>query len=129
MKSKMLLVRTFYELMQFILTIYILGHNVYITNKMKVRIGVSTAILCEAKELRVQVFYFWIPLFAFDLIYLRIGWDKAFLSLSVFVHLRLHHAHCLVLSLVEVPTAAGQSRVRTGARSSKPISCYSRINI
>ena len=35
--------------------IYILERNVYITDKMKVRIGVSTAALCKAKELTVEV--------------------------------------------------------------------------
>ena len=45
MKSKMLLGRTFYELMQFILMIYILDHNVYNTDKMKVRTGISTTTL------------------------------------------------------------------------------------
>ena len=96
--------------------ICILDHNVYITDKMKVRIGVSTATLCKAKELRVQVSYLWMPLFAFELIYLTVRWDKDLLSLSVFAHLRLHRAHGLVLSLVEVPTAAGQSRVKTGGQ-------------
>ena len=128
MKSKILLVRTFYELMQFILMVYILGYNVYITDKMKVRIGVGTATLCKAKKLRVQVSYLWMPLFAFDLIYLTVRWDKDLLRLSVFACLHLHRAHCLVLSLVEVPTAAGQSMVQTGAKSAKPISYYSRFN-
>ena len=84
MKSKMMLVRTVYELMQFLLMIYILEHNVYITDKMKVRISVSTATLCKAKELRVQVSYLCLPLFAFNLIYLMIRWEKDLLSLSVF---------------------------------------------
>ena len=56
MKLKMLLVRTFYELMQFILMIYLLDHNFYITDGMKLHIGVNTATLCKVKELRVQVF-------------------------------------------------------------------------
>ena len=116
MKLKMLLVRTFYELMQFILMIYLLDHNVYITDGMKLHIGVNTATLCKVKELRVQVSYLWMPLFAFDLIYLTVRWDKDLLSLSVFAHLRLHRAHCLILSLVEVRTAAGQSMVQTGGR-------------
>ena len=77
------------------------------------RIGVSTATLCKAKELRVRVSYLCMPLFGFDLIYLTVRWDKDLLSLGVFAHLRLHPAHCLILSLVEVPTAAGQSRVQT----------------
>ena len=47
----------FCELMQFILMIYILDYNVYITDKMEVRMGISTATLCTAKELRVQVSY------------------------------------------------------------------------
>ena len=33
--------------------IYIPEHNVYITDIMKVRIGVSTVTLCKAKELTV----------------------------------------------------------------------------
>ena len=94
--------------------IYILDHNVYITDKMKVRIGVTTATLCKAKELTVQVSYLLMPLFAFDLIYLTVRWNKDLLSLSVFAHLHLHCAHCIVLSLVEVPNDAGQSRVQTG---------------
>ena len=79
---------------------------------MKVHIGVSTATLRKEKELTVYVFYLWMPLFAFDLIYLTVRWDKDLLSLNVFAHLHLHCAHCLVLSLVELPTAAGQSRVQ-----------------
>ena len=66
--------------------IYILDDNVYITNKMKVRIGLSIATLCKAKE--IKVFYLWMPLFAFDLIYLTVRWNKDLLSLSVFA--RLH---------------------------------------
>ena len=80
---------------------------------MKVRIGVSTAMLCKAKELSVQVSYLWMSLFAFDLIHLTVRWDKNLLSLSVFAHLCLHRTHCFVLSLAEVPNAAGQSRVKT----------------
>ena len=120
MKSKMLMVRTFYELMLFIVMIYILDHNVYIAVKMKVCISVGTAQLCKAKELRVQVSYLWMPLFAFDLIYLVIRWGNDLLNLSVFAHLHLHLTHCLVLSLVEVPTATGQSRVQTGGQECKP---------
>ena len=56
------------------------------------------------------------PLFAFDFVYLTVRWDKDLLSLSVFAHLHLHRAHCLVLSLVEIPTAADQSRVQTGGQ-------------
>ena len=94
--------------------IYILDHNVYIADKIKVRIGVSTAKLCKPKELRVQVSYPWMPMFSFDLIHLTVRWDENLLSLRVFAHLRLHRVHCFVPSLVEMPTAAGQSRVQTG---------------
>ena len=96
--------------------IYILNHNVYIADNVKARIGVSTATLCKAKELRVRVSYLWMPLLAFDLIYLTVRWDRDLLNLSVFAHLCLHPAHCLVLSLAEEPTAAGQSRVQTGGQ-------------
>ena len=96
--------------------IYIPEHNVYITDIMKVRIGVSTVTLCKAKELTVKVFYLWMPLFAFDHIYLTVRWDKDLLRLSVFARLHFHRAHCLVLSLVEVPAAAGQSRVQPWGR-------------
>ena len=96
--------------------IYILVRHVYITDKMKVRVGVSTATLYKAKELRVQVSYLWMPLFAFDLIYFMVRWGRDLLSLSVFALLHLHRAHCLVLSFVEIPTAAGQSRVQTGGQ-------------